>query len=181
MDGDAAAASAVPLLDTHVHFYDPSRPGGVPWPPADSPLHRTVMPPDIMAVASAAAPAAPAIGFIAVECSNLVDDNKALLEVAAANPSVRGVVGGGIEIGDVAFAQNVDRFAAHPLFVGIRVRADPFLSELRGGGAQSEKHRADLAHLSASGLSLDVIGPATFTGSDVIGYRGLFATEVRRS
>ena len=35
----------LPLLDTHVHFYDPSLPGGVPWPPDNNALlYRTVMP-----------------------------------------------------------------------------------------------------------------------------------------
>jgi hypothetical protein len=32
-------------IDAHTHFYDPSRAGGVPWPPKDDTfLHRTVLP-----------------------------------------------------------------------------------------------------------------------------------------
>jgi len=26
------------IIDTHTHFYDPSRPQGVPWPPSDNEL-----------------------------------------------------------------------------------------------------------------------------------------------
>jgi len=60
----AAAAAAVPgwtagqdparrpLVDTHTHFYDPTRPEGVPWPGKDTPLYRRVLPPDWLAVAA---------------------------------------------------------------------------------------------------------------------------------
>ena len=35
------------VIDSHTHFYDPSRPEGVPWPtPDDRILHRTVLPTD---------------------------------------------------------------------------------------------------------------------------------------
>ena len=63
----------------------------------------------------------------------------------------------------------VDRFKAHPLFIGIRCRAEPFLADLHGS-----THLADLAHLAAAGLALDLIGPATDTGTPV-GRRGLFS------
>ena len=33
------------IIDTHTHFYDPTRLQGVPWPPADNKLlYRTVLP-----------------------------------------------------------------------------------------------------------------------------------------
>ena len=33
------------IIDTHTHFYDPRRPQGVPWPPADNELlYRPVLP-----------------------------------------------------------------------------------------------------------------------------------------
>ena len=33
------------IVDTHTHFYDPSRPQGVPWPsPNDDVLYRTTLP-----------------------------------------------------------------------------------------------------------------------------------------
>ena len=41
---DAVVSSMI--IDTHVHFYDPTRPGGVPWPPKDDKvLYRPVLPP----------------------------------------------------------------------------------------------------------------------------------------
>ena len=33
------------IIDTHVHFYDTTRPGGVPWPPEDNELlYRPILP-----------------------------------------------------------------------------------------------------------------------------------------
>ena len=44
--------SRLHAIDTHTHFYDPSRPGGVPWPsPQDIQLYRTTLPHDFEAVA----------------------------------------------------------------------------------------------------------------------------------
>ena len=35
------------LIDTHMHFYNPTRAGGVPWPPRDDKLlYRPVLPKD---------------------------------------------------------------------------------------------------------------------------------------
>ena len=31
----AEARSAVPIIDTHIHLFDPTRTGGIPWPPKD--------------------------------------------------------------------------------------------------------------------------------------------------
>src|ERR1700730_10300168 len=40
-------AGAFILIDTHTHFYDPTRAQGVPWPPRDDKLlYRTVLPKD---------------------------------------------------------------------------------------------------------------------------------------
>ncbi|MBT5690113.1 MAG: amidohydrolase, partial [Opitutae bacterium] len=35
---------AIPIIDTHIHLYDTSRPDGVPWPPeSDKVLYRPVL------------------------------------------------------------------------------------------------------------------------------------------
>ena len=44
--------SDVPVIDTHIHLYDTTRPQGLPWPPAtDKVLFRPVLPRDFDAVA----------------------------------------------------------------------------------------------------------------------------------
>lgn len=35
------------LIDSHVHIWDPAKPGGVPFPPPDSPIHRVISTEDI--------------------------------------------------------------------------------------------------------------------------------------
>src|SRR5947209_17817924 len=49
-----AVASGMPskIIDTHVHFYDPDRPKGVPWPPKDDKLlYRRVLPQELKSIA----------------------------------------------------------------------------------------------------------------------------------
>ena len=153
-----AAPLPLPVLDTHVHFYDVERPGGVPWPPPENKLlYRTVQPEHLTELASSWGLA----GCIAVECSPIVADNAQLLKLAAGSSVVRGVVGGGIEIGSKTFAEDVDKFAKHPKFVGIRARALPFLESIESLEASKESYFGDLEHLAVHELSLDLIGPAT--------------------
>src|SRR5678816_1349310 len=39
------------IIDTHTHFYDPTRPQGVPWPPKnDAVLYRTVLPAELKSI-----------------------------------------------------------------------------------------------------------------------------------
>ena len=47
----AKAAAPVRIIDSHVHFYDPTRAQGVPWPPReDKLLYRPVLPKDYRAL-----------------------------------------------------------------------------------------------------------------------------------
>jgi hypothetical protein len=47
------AAENIECIDTHTHFYDPSRPGGIAWPPKDAvELYRTVLPAEYRSLAS---------------------------------------------------------------------------------------------------------------------------------
>ena len=32
----SAQAAAIPIIDTHIHLFDPTRPQGVPWPDKDN-------------------------------------------------------------------------------------------------------------------------------------------------
>jgi len=150
-----------------VHFYDVNRPGGVPWPPPENKLlYRTVQPEHLTELAGRWGLA----GCIAVECSPILEDNAKLLKLATANPTtIRGVVGGGIEIGSKTFAEDVDRFAEHPKFVGIRARALPFLESVESLEAPKTSYFGDLEHLAVHELSLDLIGPATVRLSALIG------------
>jgi L-fuconolactonase len=48
---ESAQPTAVPILDTHTHFYDPTRLGGVPWPSkVDTVLYGPVLPEHFVAL-----------------------------------------------------------------------------------------------------------------------------------
>jgi L-fuconolactonase len=150
----ATAGDDAPLtvIDTHTHFYDPGRPQGVPWPNKnDALLHRTVLPKDYLALPVPQKVA----GTVVVEASAWVEDNQWILDLAKENPFIVGFVGN-LKPGEADFAANLKRFAANPLYRGIRIPA----GSLREGLGRPE-FVADLKRLADRDLSLDLNGPAT--------------------
>ncbi len=78
------------VIDTHTHFYDPTRPGGVPWPPKDDAvLYRRVLPGDYRALPKPRRVAA----TVVVEASPWLEDNQWILDLAAKDPFIVGFVG----------------------------------------------------------------------------------------
>lgn len=109
------------IVDTHTHFYDPSRPQGVPWPdPVDAFLYRRIMPEDFKREALSEG----VTGTVVVEASAWVEDNRWVLDLAEEDPFLLGMVGR-LEPHDEDFESNLDRFAAHELFYGIRLGKAP--------------------------------------------------------
>lgn len=145
----AAAAPPAEIIDTHTHFYDPSRPQGVPWPPAkDTLLYRTVLPDEFVTLTRPLG----VTGTVVVEASAWVEDNAWVLELARRNPVIRGLVGR-LEPGTPAFAGQLARFRKDPLFVGIRVG----WAALTEGLAQPA-FVDDMKRLADAGLALDTVG-----------------------
>ena len=71
---NASAGSKPEHIDTHIHLYDPTRPGGVPWPGKDDKvLYKPVLPADYKKVCGTIT------GAIIVEASPRVEDNQWLL------------------------------------------------------------------------------------------------------
>jgi L-fuconolactonase len=145
----AADAAALRIIDAHTHFYDPTRPQGVPWPGKDDAvLYRRVLPENFRAVAGPLG----VVATIAIEASPWLEDNQWLLNLAAGSPTIVGVIGH-LDPGGDGFAQNLARFARNPLFRGIRINGDSLLEDL--GRA---RYRDDLKRLADRGLTLDVNG-----------------------
>lgn len=103
------------LIDCHTHFYDPSRPQGVPWPDKSSSLYRTVLPEDLLALPMDR----PLTGTVVVEASEWFEDNAWLLDLAAKHPFVVGVVGR-LEPDSPTFDRDITHLAKNPLYRGIR-------------------------------------------------------------
>ncbi len=114
--GALAGAEPVQAIDTHIHLFDPRRPGGIPWPPADDPIRSKPTYPDRFRSVSATHGVEAAV---VVECSPRVEDNQWVLEIAASDPSVVGLVGF-LDAGKPSFGRDLERFSENPLFKGIR-------------------------------------------------------------
>lgn len=155
-----AAAAVLPLdsipmamtvLDCHTHFYDPGRPQGVPWPgKGDTQLYRPVYPKDYQALAAPLG----VTGTVVVEASAWVDDNQWVLDLAANEPLITGLVGR-LEPGQPGFTAGLARFAGHPLFRGIRVSGRDVARLMDPAVLR------DLEALAGPGLALDVNGDVT--------------------
>lgn len=144
-----AAPPAVPIVDTHTHFYDPSRPEGVPWPGKnDKILYRTVLPAEYRAFAEPLG----VVGTVVVEASPWVADNQWILDLAANEPYLLGLVGN-LAPGTDDFREHFAKYARQPKFVGIRVNAGPLKA-----GLEQPEFLADLRKLQEAGRQLDVNG-----------------------
>lgn len=136
------------IIDCHTHFYDPTRRQGVPWPEAsDTALYRPVYPRDYRTVASAHG----VTGTIVVEASAWFDDNAWVLDLAAREPIITGLVGR-VEPGRPAFDRQIAQLGGHPLFRGIRVSGRDVTRLMEPAILQ------DLEALAARDLGLDVNG-----------------------
>jgi hypothetical protein len=72
-----------PIVETHIHFWQVTRPGGVPWPtPAEGPIFRDVLPPEYTAIARANGIVTAGI----VEASGIVEDNQWILDLVRHQP-----------------------------------------------------------------------------------------------
>lgn len=133
------------IIDTHTHFYDPTRPGGVPWPAPGTPLYRPVYPKDWHALAGKHG----IHETVVVEASKLLADNDWILDLAAREKSIVGFVGN-LQPADVDFAKQLKRLAGNPIFRGIRV----------SGGALSDQtdFMTGLKTMADLDLSLDLNG-----------------------
>lgn len=108
--------AAHPIIDTHIHLFDPSRPGGVPWPEkTDTVLYKPALPPRYQELSAHFG----VMGAIAIEASPLATDNDWLLKVVERNPFMVGMVGDLIP-GDASYRASLDRLHENPLYLGIR-------------------------------------------------------------
>mgnify|MGYP003345093444 FL=1 len=145
-------AAPLTIIDTHTHFYDPTRAGGVPWPGKGDPLlFRPTLPADYRAQPVPQ----PVTATVVVEASPLVEDNQWILDLAAKDNFIVGFVGN-LKPGEDAFTGHLKRFAANPLYRGIRVNEGALRT-----GLGNAAFLADIKRLADAGLELDVNGGPT--------------------
>lgn len=145
-------AAAFPIIDTHIHIFDKTRPQGAPYP-ADvtgggEPVQGMIALPN--RYEAIVAPFG-VVGAIVVEASDWVDDNQWVLDVAADEPIIVGLVGN-LDPADRDFARHLDRLRQDPLFLGLRLR--PLPHDFSDPG-----YVANLQRLADADCSLDVDVP----------------------
>lgn len=149
----AAPPGKRPIVETHIHFWQASRPGGVPWPTAaEGPIFRDVLPAEYTAYAKAQGVVAAGI----VEASGIVEDNQWILDLVRNEPFYSFFVGN-LEIGSPTFAADLARFAADSRFVGIR----GYLTGPAEGITLSAAQLTNLRDLADRGMTLDIISRGT--------------------
>jgi predicted TIM-barrel fold metal-dependent hydrolase len=157
----AAAAPSIPIIDTHIHLFDPRRPQGIPWPPKTAAFYKPTLPADYRALTKSLG----VVGAIEVECSPWLEDNQWVLDVAAKDSIVVGMIGN-LEPGKPEFPKQLERFARNPLFRGIRYG---YLWE-RNLREELKKPAfvADLKRFAGGGFTLDSANPTVNLLEDLI-------------
>jgi predicted TIM-barrel fold metal-dependent hydrolase len=141
------AEAHIDVIDCHTHFYDPSRPQGVPWPSKSSALYRTVLPADLKALPKFH----PLRGTVIVEASQWLEDNDWLMDLADADQFVVGIVGR-LPLGSQEFKGHLKKYSKHPKYRGIRMSAANVTAVLESGVF------TDFESLSDHDCSLDING-----------------------
>ena len=113
---EAQPSPAIPIIDTHIHLFDPTRPQGAPY---SGPKGGGPPVPALPARYRALAAPLGAVGAIKVEASPWIEDNLWVLQVAQQDPIIVGVIGN-LEPEKPEFAEYLDRYRKNPLFRGIR-------------------------------------------------------------
>lgn len=146
------AVEPAPVIDTHTHFYDPTRKDGVDWPgKGDKTLYRPVLPPEFVKLVKPHG----VMRTVVVEASPRLADNDWLLDLANAYPVIIGVVGR-LDVADAKFGDHLKRLAKRRKYRGFRINE----AELKA--ALADKTQADkFALVADAGLTLDVNGGPT--------------------
>lgn len=148
LPGRLSAALPRRIVDTHTHFYDPTRKQGVPWPGKGSSLYRPVYPKDWLEVATPHG----VRETVVVEASPWLEDNQWLLDLAKENKCIVGVVGN-LAPQETDFPKHLKRFAQDPIFRGIRIAGEV------GKLIQSDDFLHGIKLMVDRDLELDVNGP----------------------
>jgi L-fuconolactonase len=157
-----ALGAPIPIIDTHIHLFDPTRPQGVPWPGKDNAvLYKPALPERYRKIATPLG----IVGAIEVEASPWLEDNQWVLDIAAKDTIIVGTVGD-LEPDKPDFRKQLDRFHRNPLFRGIRY------GNLWGRSLHDELGKpefiAGLKALAQADLEMDSANPDAALLTDIL-------------
>ncbi|MDB6085351.1 MAG: putative metal-dependent hydrolase of the TIM-barrel fold protein [Gammaproteobacteria bacterium] len=150
----ALPAAEIPIIDTHIHLFDASRPQGAPYKGPKEFTSHISLPAEYRALAAPLG----IVGAIAVEASHWVEDNLWLLEAAQTDDIMVGTIGH-LQPEKPEFAEYLERYRKNPLYRGIRFdnRGTTLLAEQIDNPPFIE----GLKLLSQADLVLDTANPST--------------------
>ena len=149
------AAGAIPIIDTHIHLFDNSRPVFTGY--MGSPYYRVLNKPSTPAMYAPLARPAGIVGAIVVEsAAQFIDDNLYYLETARDNPIMVGV-SGNLDPGSNDFAKYLNHFHRDPLYRAIR--SSRFYTSDGGKIALNPVQVDNLKLLAQADLALDTANP----------------------
>lgn len=147
------ADDAIPVIDTHVHLFDPGRPQGVPYSGPKGQPPQMALPDNYRQQIVGTG----IVGAVVVEASPWIEDNLWILERAASDPIFVGVVGS-LDPSKPEFGEYLNRFSKDPLWRGIRYarvwQTENGKQVLKPGMAEG------LRLLAQTGQTLDMANPS---------------------
>jgi L-fuconolactonase len=148
-----AQEPAIPIIDTHVHLFDPRRPQGAPYTGPKGQLPQLALPETYRNQI----PGTGIAGAIVVEASAWIEDNLWILERAASDPLFVGVVGR-LDPSQPDFGEYLNRFSKDPLWRGIRYAR---VWQMENGKQVLKPGMAEgLKLLAQAGQTLDMANPS---------------------
>jgi predicted TIM-barrel fold metal-dependent hydrolase len=147
----AAPMDPIPIIDTHFHLYDQTRPQGAPFPftpnaPPFLPHHfrETATPLGI-------------VGGIKVEASPWVEDNLWVLMIIEKEPMITGMIGN-LDPVKPEFREYLDRYRRNKLFLGIRY-GNVWENQNLVTAVDRPEFIANMKAFAETGLTLEVANP----------------------
>jgi len=147
------ASDAIPVIDTHVHLFDPGRPQGVPYSGPKGQPPQMALPENYRRQTGGTG----IVGAIVVEASPWIEDNLWILERANSDPLFVGVVGS-LDPSKSEFGEYLNRFSKDPLWRGIRYAR---VWQMENGKQVLKPGMAEgLKLLAQTGQTLDMANPS---------------------
>jgi L-fuconolactonase len=113
---EAMGEMKIPIIDCHIHLFDPTRKQGVPWPSKeDTVLYKPALADRYKKIAMPLG----IVGAIEVEASPWFDDNQWVLDIAAKEKFLVGHIGD-LEPEKPEFRAQLEKLHKNPVFRGIR-------------------------------------------------------------
>ncbi|MBL8241498.1 MAG: amidohydrolase family protein [Bryobacterales bacterium] len=151
MAAAAAQEAPIPIIDTHFHLYDQTRPQGAPFP--FTPNNPPFLPKHFR---ESAIPVG-VVGGIKVEASPWVEDNLWVLMIIQDEPMITGMIGN-LDPMKQDFQEFLERYHRNKLFLGIRY-GNVWPGQDLVAAIEKPDAIANLRAFAKTGLTLEVANP----------------------